>query len=116
MGLVRYGHLDIGALLSCGRKMSGSQQQEEIWENDDDGDNDNDNEADDRNMIILITNDAARWSPDIAGPQTAYRLDRHLERRYGYGFIFKKWSLEHNINPFFVQFRKSPPRPSPIVQ
>ena len=38
-------------------------------------------------MIIMITNDAARWSPDIAGPQTAYRLDRHLERRQGFGFI-----------------------------
>ena len=41
-------------------------------------------------MIIMITNDAARWSPDIAGPQTAYRLDRHLEKRACLWFHFTK--------------------------
>ena len=93
MGLVHNGHLNIRALLSCGRELLSLQQQEEIWENGDDGDRSNDDEADGKKMIIMITNDAARWSPDIAGPQTAYRLDRHLERKHGYGFILQKWSV-----------------------
>ena len=89
MGLVHNGHLDIGALLSCGREFLSLQQQDER-ENVDDGDRSNDDEADGKKMIIMITNDAARWSPDIAGPQTAYRLDRHLERRHDCGFILQK--------------------------
>ena len=90
MGLVHNGHLNIRALLSCGRELLSLQQQEEIWENVDDGDRSNDDEADGKKMIIMITNDAARWSPDITGPQTAYRLDRHLERRHDCGFILQK--------------------------
>ena len=42
---------------------------------------------------MAITNDAAGWSPYIAGTQTAYRLDRHLEKRHAYGFILQKWSV-----------------------
>ena len=42
---------------------------------------------------MAITNDAAGWSPYIAGPQTAYRLDRHLEKRHAYGFILQKCSV-----------------------
>ena len=90
MGLVHNGHLDIGALLSCGRELLSLQHQDVIWGKVDDGDRSNDDEADDKKMIIMITNDAARWSPDIAGPQTAYRLDRHLERRHDCGFILQK--------------------------
>ena len=68
-------------------------QQQDERENVDDGDRSNDDEADGKKMIIMITNDAARWSPDIAGPQTAYRLDRHLERKHGYDFLLQKWSV-----------------------
>ena len=46
MRLVHNGHLDIRALLSCGRELLSLQQQEEIWENVDDGDRSNDDDAD----------------------------------------------------------------------
>ena len=63
MGLVHNSHLDIRALLSCGREFLSLQQQDER-ENVDDGDRSNDDEADGKKtmrfgttQLPIITND-----------------------------------------------------------
>ena len=55
MGLVHNGHLDIRALLSCGRELLSLQHQDVIWGKVDEGDRSNDDEADGKKMMRFGT-------------------------------------------------------------